>query len=80
MFAFSALEQTFTIGNIGNIGIFTAQTIQRIAIVLCFQGMKMIWFLRCRKRCGGVANINRGVGRIQVNANGLGTFLKDHEQ
>ena len=25
------------------------------------------------------ANINRGVGRIQVNANESGTFLKDHE-
>ena len=44
MFAFSALEQTFTIGNIGNIGIFTAQTIQRIAFVLCFHDMNIIWF------------------------------------
>ena len=77
MFAFSALEQTFTIGNIGNIGIFTAQTIQRVAFVLCFHGMNIIWFLN---GAGWGANINRGAGRIQVNANELKTFLKDHEQ
>ena len=53
MFAFSALEQTFTIGNIGNIGIFTAQTIQRIAFVLCFHGMNIIWFLIKTVQDGG---------------------------
>ena len=53
MFAFSALEQTFTIGNIGNIGIFTAQTIQRIAFVLCFYGMNIIWFLFKTVQDGG---------------------------
>ena len=78
MFAFSVLEQTFTIGNIGIIGIFTAKTIQTIAFVLCFQGMNMIWFLRCRKQCRGVRILIEE--RIQVKANELGTFLKDHEQ